>query len=223
MIPGSCRLLARSVKSIHINCPACGAGAKAPDQAAGRKAKCPKCGALIPIPSSSVDATSSVADSPPHPTTGPGPGQIDRESRPRVRMPLIPTYAGPSSGRVDRGSGLGLLPSPPVRNGTGNTSYLRCKICDKGELLRTKKFRMSGAVVAIGFLLLFPSILGILFSILVFFSAGTADSGVAGAAVAGTSVCFGISSFIGGLLGWLLVMRKKVLQCDSCGAVIAAS
>lgn len=33
----------------------------------------------------------------------------------------------------------------------------------------------------------------------------------------------GISVFVSGLLGWLLVMKKRVLQCDRCGAVINAS
>jgi hypothetical protein len=32
-----------------------------------------------------------------------------------------------------------------------------------------------------------------------------------------------VVSLIGGLLGWLLVMKKHVLQCSTCGATIAAS
>jgi hypothetical protein len=36
-------------------------------------------------------------------------------------------------------------------------------------------------------------------------------------------IAIGIASFVGGLLGWLLVMRKRVLQCDICGAVVNAS
>jgi hypothetical protein len=39
----------------------------------------------------------------------------------------------------------------------------------------------------------------------------------------GIAVGFGISCFVGGLLGWLLVMRKRVLQCTLCGAVVNAS
>jgi hypothetical protein len=39
----------------------------------------------------------------------------------------------------------------------------------------------------------------------------------------GFSVIIMIGSFVGGLLGWLLVMRKTVLQCFRCGAVVAAS
>jgi hypothetical protein len=38
-----------------------------------------------------------------------------------------------------------------------------------------------------------------------------------------SAVALGIASFVGGLLGWLLVMRKRVLQCNLCGAVVNAS
>lgn len=37
------------------------------------------------------------------------------------------------------------------------------------------------------------------------------------------AISIGIDSFVGGLLGWLLVMRKRVLQCNVCGAVVNAS
>ena len=36
-------------------------------------------------------------------------------------------------------------------------------------------------------------------------------------------VLIGIGCFVGGLLGWLLVMKRDVLQCDNCGAVVNAS
>jgi hypothetical protein len=39
----------------------------------------------------------------------------------------------------------------------------------------------------------------------------------------GFSLLAGVASFIGGLFGWLLVMRKRVLQCGLCGAVVNAS
>jgi hypothetical protein len=32
-----------------------------------------------------------------------------------------------------------------------------------------------------------------------------------------------VGSFVGGIFGWLLVMKKRVLQCSICGAVINAS
>ena len=36
--------------SITVDCPACGHTLKAPDNAAGRKGKCPKCSGIVPIP-----------------------------------------------------------------------------------------------------------------------------------------------------------------------------
>ena len=39
----------------------------------------------------------------------------------------------------------------------------------------------------------------------------------------GFAIFLGVTSFVGGLLGWLLVMRKRVLKCSACGAVVSAS
>jgi hypothetical protein len=36
--------------SITVACPSCGAKSSAPDNAAGRKVKCPKCQLVIPVP-----------------------------------------------------------------------------------------------------------------------------------------------------------------------------
>jgi hypothetical protein len=32
-----------------------------------------------------------------------------------------------------------------------------------------------------------------------------------------------VACFVSGLLGWLLVMRKRILQCNYCNAVVPAS
>jgi hypothetical protein len=161
-----------------------------------------------------------------------------------------------------------------------------CQVCSNGELRKKKKYRMSGPVVTTGYILLVPSILGILFGILLLFSSGkAADSSFTGiddsfkaslveanvpeatiqkafstegltqvdrealtpeqrtaitdaelsrnagkvGAGAGTAIAGGLGIvliiifFVGGLLGWLLIMTKKVLQCVSCNAVVAAS
>src|SRR5690349_8501641 len=51
---------------VEVPCPGCGAKLKAPDNMAGKKAKCKKCGQTFRIPASGVAAgvplTSSVAD-----------------------------------------------------------------------------------------------------------------------------------------------------------------
>lgn len=163
---------------------------------------------------------------------------------------------------------------------------LRCKTCDVGLLRLEKRYRMSTPVVAIGYILLVPSILGIIFSLLVVFMMGLGASGVrsarrniaatnlrqagvaepivqkvitsqqitaeddvtltlaqkdavekaessitaqetsVGAATVlggGLGIFLAVAFFICGLLGWLLVMKKKVLFCPNCSAVVPAS
>ena len=39
----------------------------------------------------------------------------------------------------------------------------------------------------------------------------------------GLALWLGVAFFVAGLLGWLLVMKKRVLQCSVCGAIISAS
>jgi hypothetical protein len=38
-----------------------------------------------------------------------------------------------------------------------------------------------------------------------------------------SAITMGVFSFVGGLLGWLLVMKKRILQCDTCEAAVSAS
>jgi len=47
--------------------------------------------------------------------------------------------------------------------------------------------------------------------------------GCATAITGGTAFCMAVSFFMGGLFGWLLIMKKKILQCDHCSATVAAS
>ncbi len=201
------------------------------------------------------------------------------------------------------------------------TSYLRCKVCDSGTLISKKKFRLSGPAVVIGYILLIPSVLGMIFCgvLLIAINLGVVprdssrpfqsafdssfrrscaqsarqriqgqgqyvsqqlieqycecaltqfkETGSMTQAAAscnerigdgtleapsqdldalyssqatredreveglylfrGVSSAFaifwGVLFFVSGLLGWLLVMKKRVLQCDLCGAVVNAS
>ena len=162
---------------------------------------------------------------------------------------------------------------------------IRCKTCDTGTLVRRQKYRMSGVVVLIGYILVIPSILGILVGVIGLVGSGTAGTnsnqasrnrveselraanvpaaviakvkdhrntlaasdtarltGTQRAAIrsasltlaasdvgttigagiaAGFSIFIMIASLVGGLLGWLLIMKKSVLQCDNCGATVA--
>jgi hypothetical protein len=51
------------------------------------------------------------------------------------------------------------------------------------------------------------------------------DATLAAVSVLGNAffIGWGVAFFVSGLLGWLLVMKKRVLQCDVCGAVVNAS
>ncbi len=212
----------------------------------------------------------------------------------------------------------------PVTGYSPAPSYLRCKVCDCGTLTAKKVFRLSGPAVAIGYILLIPSVLGIAFCALMLIAVNvgtiTLESGrplqstfdarfrrncasgfrssyfqasglpASQTMVEGVCECalgtyketgsekmsietcaqraldgalgqvgpgvnalysgsvphvndkgpgrflllldgftswsfiaLGIVFFVGGLLGWLLVMKKRVLQCDICGAVVNAS
>lgn len=155
-------------------------------------------------------------------------------------------------------------------------------------MISRKSFRMSAPVVVIGFVLLVPSILGMLGGLLFLLSTFKAANDpqnalsaqvearsamqsqgvpeaiisgvVTGASVSdhevrrlapaqalavqqarssiaasqvgrgmgvvvagGFSLAMIVGSLVGGLLGWLLVMRKRILQCTHCRAVVAAS
>jgi hypothetical protein len=160
-----------------------------------------------------------------------------------------------------------------------------CRTCGQGTLVPRKTFRMSGPVVVIGFILLIPSVLGMLFGILTLVGIGMAQSEppsvdlqtrtrleaqqvpepvitqvaaskpideaqltaltpeqrtavrdaqssvsaskdrwrAAGVVAGGSFIFVIVMSLVGGLLGWLLVMRKRVLKCTCCGAVVPAS
>jgi hypothetical protein len=179
------------------------------------------------------------------------------------------------------------------------THHLTCKVCDRGVLVEKKIFRLSTPVVLIGFILLIPSLIGMLIGAMgligslaatgasatgdaVSFSTQrdaienmirlrvprrivaavvalrsdeiddwfNSDHGGSGppplvqqeavkkaqsdlasgisqfsvAAWAGPfSVFIGVASFVGALFGWLLVMRRRVLQCADCGTVVNTS
>jgi len=65
-------------------------------------------------------------------------------------------------------------PQPPY---SPRSSYVTCKVCDRGTLSSKTKFRMSGPVVAIGFILLVPSVLGMVFSAFVLFGFNAHNGG----------------------------------------------
>ena len=55
------------------------------------------------------------------------------------------------------------------------------------------------------------------------YSAVSIGAGAGTVIAGGFSVFVIIVSFCGGLLGWLLTMKRKVLQCNNCEALVNAS
>ena len=92
-----------------------------------------------------------------------------------------------------------------------------CKICGKGHLVHQRIHRMSVPVVAIGYILLIPSILLIFVFLLNILNDTKSITSVS----AQFEGCGMVLSFVSGLLGWLLIMKKDVLKCNLCGAVVA--
>lgn len=107
---------------------------------------------------------------------------------------------------------------------------IRCKVCEKGMLTPQRIHRMSGPAVVIGYILLIPSIMGIFMCVLTLIASANAAHdfpGQGGPQAGCLGGCLGVGGliafFVGGLLGWLLVMKKDVLKCGVCGSVIARS
>jgi hypothetical protein len=84
---------------------------------------------------------------------------------------------------------------------------------------------MSAIVVGIGYIILIPSVIGVLISLLALLNIASVPGhdSAAGTIAAGVLMGFGVVSLVSGLLGWLLVMKKDILKCNYCGAVVAAS
>lgn len=109
-----------------------------------------------------------------------------------------------------------------------------CKICDRGHLERKEVYRLGGIVAAIGFVILIPSVVAMgvtIASVLMIYADVAKETDPAqvdaanGAAALATLMGGGMffAALVGGLLGWLLVLKKKLLKCSSCGATVTAS
>ncbi|MFQ5688635.1 MAG: hypothetical protein ACE5GV_18480 [Candidatus Scalindua sp.] len=111
-----------------------------------------------------------------------------------------------------------------------------CGACKTESSMKATKIpRFNIILRIIGFIIVIPSVLGVLFSIIILFTTGQATSEVmstaqsdaetTGAAI-GATMGFGISIFIGasflvgGTIGYLLLMKRKVYKCLKCGYIL---
>ena len=110
--------------------------------------------------------------------------------------------------------------------GMQHDKRLDCSACGATQSMAPAKVsKMSDVVRLIGWLIAAPSILGVLFAVLLFVmglvgASGAQDEAAAGLGImasGGTALCIGMSSLISGLIGYLLIMKKKVWKCSQCG------
>ena len=113
-----------------------------------------------------------------------------------------------------------MLPDPATYK---PTQYVPCHICRTGALTLKSQYRMSAPLVLIGYIFLIPSAVGFFIAaIMLFSSIGQSSAGTV--VLGGTfAVIIAVISLIGGLFGWLLIMKKKVLKCGLCRATVSAS
>jgi len=113
---------------------------------------------------------------------------------------------------------------------------LDCGACKSEKtMVATSIPRFSGFIRFIGFLIATPSVIGVLFALTMFLStsnttneilsAAQSNAETSGVAIAATigygfSAAIAFSSLVGGLVGWLLLMKKKVFRCTRCGYIL---
>ena len=105
----------------------------------------------------------------------------------------------------------------------GNPSTPKCQTCGMGSLRLEKRYRMSTPVVAIGFIILIPSVLFVIICVVTMFRVAALPTSDGSSMATGIMFFFAIGAFVSGLLGWLLIMKKKVLSCTHCSAIVPAS
>jgi hypothetical protein len=123
---------------------------------------------------------------------------------------------------------LAILPyaiKKPVRLGITD---IPCRLCGRGLLIRRSVYLFSTVVVVIGYMML--ACVALVIAIYFLVAAGSIVEMTKGGIVAPMAgLAFGwaifaiIGTFMSGVVGWLLIMKKKILQCGECGAVTPAS
>lgn len=116
------------------------------------------------------------------------------------------------------------------------TVTLDCNACKSDRTMRpTKVSRFNTILRLIGYIIVIPSLLGVTFSFVTCFATADAANEVmaqaqsnaetAGATIGagigyGISVFIGASSLVGGVLGYLLLLKRKVFRCSGCGFIL---
>ena len=98
---------------------------------------------------------------------------------------------------------------------------VHCKVCDAGTLRQRQVYRKNGSVVDLGYVLLAPSIPSVVICALGYITLHAGGSGTTSAGVSeGVFLLLGVAAFVSGIIGWLLIMKKQILVCSVCSAVV---
>lgn len=127
-------------------------------------------------------------------------------------------------------SGVILQPRGDKMKNVFGKIKLDCSACkSEGTMGATKVRRFGPVVVLIGYLIVIPSLLGVAAGAIMFFQSMGSSMANAGAhagadlgAAMGVGMGFVIAavSLVAGLIGWLLIGKKKVYKCARCGYII---
>jgi predicted RNA-binding Zn-ribbon protein involved in translation (DUF1610 family) len=115
------------------------------------------------------------------------------------------------------------------KEGKKEIIQLDCSACKtKASMKATKIPKFNTILRIIGFIIVIPSVIGVLIAILIFITsiiATATTQSSAGAAIDATisfgfSLFIGCSSLVGGVIGWFLIMERKVYKCINCGFIL---
>ena len=151
---------------ISTTCPGCGKAISAPESAAGHKARCPQCKAVVDIPAAgagggaAADLAAALADKAPSPASA---------------------QAEAAAGGASGGGGAGAEASPTPSRSSSRSSRLANTTIDR-MLARTSPYdslRLMGAVIfGVGITLAVLALLGGLGGLIVLSTAGSPWAGV---------------------------------------------
>lgn len=105
---------------------------------------------------------------------------------------------------------------------------ITCKVCDDGEMLRTTIYRLGNQVAIVGYILFYLSAAASVFCLmgLYFAKYGKQPDDFSGSFVAAMRsdqlLNWLLLAGVGAVIGYLLLMKRQVLKCTGCGAVVDA-
>lgn len=169
---------------IRVVCPKCRRRTRFPDQFAGKQAECRKCGAAVAVPGETPPETPAPTPVEPevrHAHTGSA--RWNKWSLARAREHWVghrirrESEVAEASERDRKRTGRqkAVPRRPPRRRQVAGS---RCRACDDGKMRARTEFRMTGLLVAAGYALLLPAILGLALNFIIL---ATEGFGLAGA------------------------------------------